>query len=142
MRDRRDDDDVREDEEASLRDAFASLREDDAASAPPFEAVVAAAQAHAKAPADRRRASPVPSLVWPLATAALVAAVITVVRRPERPLPSLASIERWTAPTDFLLETPGREFLGSVPRFGVPPAFGPLVTDGSGPRPRTKKESP
>jgi hypothetical protein len=143
MTDRRDDDNVRGSEEPILRDAFAALRQDDAANAPAFEAVLAAAEARSKHAADRRRPWLVPSMVGSLAAAALVVAVLTVVRRPEPRLPSMASIEQWTAPTDFLLDTPGREFLESVPRFGSPPTTASLdAMAESGRRPKRRSESP
>jgi len=116
---RGDDPGGRKDDDADLRAAFAALRRDDSASAPGFEPLLAAAEARSKAAADRSRRLLVPVMAGTLAAAALVALVITAVRRPAAPLPSLASIEQWTAPTDFLLETPGREFLETVPRIGV-----------------------
>jgi hypothetical protein len=36
---------------------------------------------------------------------------------------SVASITEWKAPTDFLLETPGREWLRTVPAIGVWPGY-------------------
>jgi hypothetical protein len=44
---------------------------------------------------------------------------------------SVASITEWKAPTDFLLETPGRELLRTVPAIGEWPGY--VVTD---PHPR------
>jgi hypothetical protein len=41
-------------------------------------------------------------------------------RRDPAFVPSLAS-EPWTAPTDFLLKTPGFEVLATTPRIGAPP---------------------
>jgi hypothetical protein len=35
----------------------------------------------------------------------------------------LPSSGRWQAPTDFLLATPGRDLLGSIPRIGAPMPF-------------------
>ena len=33
----------------------------------------------------------------------------------------MAAIGQWIAPTDFLLDTPGREFIQTVPEFGIVP---------------------
>jgi hypothetical protein len=131
---RDDERDTRPDDEADLRAAFASMRHEDAARAPTFEAVVTAASRGA---AKRRRPWLVPALTGTVAAAALVVAITAVVRRPEPRVPAARSIDEWTAPTDFLLETPGRDFLGSVPRFGVPREVAPLEI-----RPHRRSEAP
>ena len=78
-----------------------------------------------------------------LAAVGLVAAMITVVWRPEPRLPSMASIEQWTAPTDFLLETPGRQLLETVPLIGTTPSLPPLEgVTGSGPPTKRRSTSP
>jgi len=54
--------------------------------------------------------------------AALVACffLVRLMRQPERPPGTPAvSLTEWKAPTDFLLETPGREVLRTVPAIGV-----------------------
>jgi hypothetical protein len=102
-----------EDDDTDLRDAFAALREADAAQAPPFRVP----RAEGRAPRGHRL---VPWLGGLLAAAGL-AAVLLPRARPlpgPAPTPPAASLERWTAPTDFLLRTPGREILETVPRFG------------------------
>jgi hypothetical protein len=93
-----------------LRQAFAELRGADAAGAPSFAAVTTSARKVRGAP------SMAPLLGRALAAAALAAAVAVglSVRRPPGP-PAIASIEPWTAPTDFLLRTPGSDVLDSVP---------------------------
>jgi hypothetical protein len=101
-------------DDSHLRERFASLRQADAASAPSFERVMGIA---------RNRSN---DAGWRIAIAAciLVVAVAGVTLRvshpPEAPTtrapaPTLAD---WRAPTDFLLDTPGRELLHTVPDFG------------------------
>ena len=83
----------------NLREAFVALRQQEAASAPRF---------------DRTRRSRAPRSLTPrLAFAAMVLiTVAVVVFRPQKPHPSITA---WKAPTDFLLQTPGRDLLTSVP---------------------------
>lgn len=52
--------------------------------------------------------------------ALIVVAVVFLLRlgRPRREAVSIASITEWKAPTAFLLETPGREILQTVPEIG------------------------
>ncbi len=83
----------------NLRDAFGALRQQEAASAPRFDRMW-----RARAPR---------SLTPRLAFAAMVLiTVAVVVFRPEKTQPSITA---WKAPTDFLLQTPGRELLQSTP---------------------------
>lgn len=99
---------MRDDEDdADLRRAFAVLRAEDAAGAPPFAAV--------RARALPRRLARLGGL---LAAASVAAALLgVVVRRPEPPHAAV-SMEQWIAPTDFLLETPGLAIVETVPRIG------------------------
>ena len=85
----------------NLRDAFDTLRHDEAARAPRFETMW--------------RVKPKRRLVPKLAFAAMFLIIVTAVffvRRPEPPRPSISA---WKAPTDFLLATPGRELLQKTP---------------------------
>ena len=83
----------------NLRDAFGTLRQQEEASAPRFDRMW-----RARAPR---------SLTPRLAFAAMVLITVAVlVFRPEKPQPSITA---WKAPTDFLLQTPGRELLQSTP---------------------------
>ena len=96
-------------DDADLRQAFAVLQREDAKAAPTFESVRA-----------RERGAPLRlAPLGGLLAAATVAAVLLgiVVRRPAPP-PPMASMEQWIAPTDFLLNTPGREIVHTVPRIG------------------------
>ena len=80
-----------------LRNAFAELRRAELAHVPRFAVM----------PRKRR-----PYIA--LAFAAVVLLIVLVVAvLPHRP--SAPSISAWKAPTDFLLQTPGRELLVSVP---------------------------
>jgi hypothetical protein len=101
----------RDDPDADLRQAFADLRAADSATAPSYAALMAGR-------AGPRRAELVPLLGTTLAAAALAAslAVGLAVRRRAESRPPMAAIAAWTAPTDFLLRTPGREVLATVPR--------------------------
>ena len=98
-------DDDRDD--ADLRQAFAVLRREDANAAPIFQAVLARARP--------RRLAPLGGLLVAASVAAAVLGI--VVRRPDPPKP-MASMGTWIAPTDFLLSTPGREIVQTVPRIG------------------------
>src|SRR5688572_3397655 len=100
---------MRGDDENDLREAFAVLRREDAKRVPAFEAVRA-----------RRRPRRLPPLGGLLAAASVAAAILAVVARRPDP-PPMASMEEWIAPTDFLLETPGRDIVRTVPRIGLVP---------------------
>ena len=103
------------DDESDLRAAFQALRREDTAQAPPFEAVVAGA--------GRRSLFPGWAM---LAAASLAAAAIAgALRWRLVPPPAATSIGHWTAPTDFLLNTPGRELLETVPPIGGSALFTP-----------------
>ncbi len=104
---------TRDDDEDDLRQAFAALRRDDAEQAPLFEGVLTAAQLR------RGRRGLVPLLGGLVASVAAIVLVVVAVRRPASTPPRMFAIERWTAPTDFLLRTPGREILQTTPRIGA-----------------------
>jgi hypothetical protein len=98
--------------EPDLRDRFAALRREEEQGAPPFAAVRQAARAHRRRPASRR---------WLLAPVSVAAALcLLLVWLTERtgtppPAPPGASLALadWRPPTDFLLQTPGREILAA-----------------------------
>jgi hypothetical protein len=95
----------------SLRSRFAGLRREDERRAPEFAALW-----------RRRESSRRRSFRWLAAGAcALIAlgAMLWMRSSPRYPENNaVASIVEWQAPTDFLLETPGREVLRSVPEIG------------------------
>ena len=109
------------DTERGLRELFDRLREEDRARTPSFDATVAAL-------AQRRRLRP----RWALRMAAAAAAVAVItlayeqrqatVRRDRARAEARRSVlpaPGWTAPTDFLLNTPGSRLLRTVPSFGA-----------------------
>jgi hypothetical protein len=65
--------------------------------------------------------------LWLMAAACgaiVLAAIVWQSATPRRPHDlSVASITEWKAPTDFLLETPGRELLRTVPQIGEWPGY-------------------
>jgi hypothetical protein len=104
---------VNDDQE--FRERFASLRREDAKRAPGFERLLQRS--------PRRSASHLGALA--AASCLLVAAtVVTVLQLSHRsrpaPYDATPSLANWRAPTDFLLDTPGRELLRSVPQIGQP----------------------
>jgi hypothetical protein len=95
----------------ALRPRFAALRREEDQQAPEFARLW-----QARAGARRRHAH------WFAATACALIALLVFLwirsaqRRPDDK--TVASITEWKAPTDFLLETPGRELLRTVPEIG------------------------
>jgi hypothetical protein len=108
------------DDDRELRERFAALRREDEAGAPALERLLARARPRAGTGKEALRLGR-PALA--LAAAAAVFLGIALLD-PRKPPPSLPSITEWRSPTDFLLQTPGREVLESLPRFGeglIPP---------------------
>lgn len=117
------------DDDRDLRERFAELRQQDAVRAPEFSALV-----------QRRAKRAGLSTLSRLAIAAACVLVIAVAlarfhsRPPSKPVPSLTE---WRSPTDFLLQTPGRELLIGVPRLGEWPQS--VAVPGPSPSPTGKK---
>jgi hypothetical protein len=94
-----------------LRRRFAALRQEEDQQAPVFATLW-----RSRAGARRRQTR------WFAAAACAMIALLaflwirSVQRRPDDK--TVASITEWKAPTDFLLETPGRELLRTVPEIG------------------------
>lgn len=109
-------------EDQDLRDRFAALRREDAAAAPPFDAVRASA---VRPPSRRPRLARWAPAITVAAAAVLVALGVLRMRQPREPLVSLATT-RWQSPTDFLLRVPGAEYLEGVPRLS---SWIPQTTD-------------
>lgn len=99
------------DSDDGLRHRFAVLRREEEQHAPKFAALWKAR------PGARRR-----QVRWFAAAACALIALLAFlwIRLVERPPEEItaASITEWKAPTDFLLETPGRELLRTVPEIG------------------------
>ena len=115
--------------ERDLQRQLRALRQADAEAAPSFSHVWARARAQAR-PSTRRRWA---ALRVALPAVCVVAALFVWLQR--EPIESLPAghpaglVSVWETPLDFLLETPGAEFLVSVPRIDVsleldPGAFG------------------
>lgn len=100
-------------DDAELRKRFAALRDEELARIPGFEQVV-----------RRMRLRPHMGLRALAVSAALVvlgiATVPHIFREPTPPAPDVVvpSLAQWRAPTDFLLNTPGRELLQAIPHIG------------------------
>ena len=107
------------DDDRELRETFARLRREDHAHAPPF-----------RLPAAR----PVSPWAFPVKVAAaaaliLVAVVLAVPDSGKRRVPiQLVDLgdAAWHSPTDFLLITPGRELLRTVPPIGSSRGWTPI----------------
>lgn len=102
-----------DDDDRDLRERFAGLRAEDQRTAPDF-----ARLSRRPAPDGRRRRR----LRWAAAATLVVLAVVLFRARSEwlsRPSPDEApSITTWKSPTDFLLQTPGRQLLQASPASG------------------------
>jgi hypothetical protein len=99
-----------------LRERFAALRRDDAKRTPDFERMLRRSR--------HRASSRLGGLVAAscLLLAAVAASVFQISHDRARPAPNAftPSLANWRAPTDFLLNTPGRELMHTVPRIGEP----------------------
>jgi len=108
------DNDFRDDD---LRARFAELRREEEAQTPEF-AFPSPSRAW-----QGRRWSAGKLIAGAVCLATIVAAVFLlrlVPTNPEqKPGKQVASVAEWRSPTDFLLETPGRELLRTVPAIGV-----------------------
>ena len=101
-----------EQDDLDLRSRFHELREYVESSTPPF----------AVKPTIAKRPRPV---IFAVAAAGPAAAVVVIVWTSVvgdgmeiLPLVDMSTVA-WAAPTDYLLETPGRDFLRNLPTFGV-----------------------
>jgi hypothetical protein len=116
------------DRDCELRPLFSRLREEERSRAASFQAVRSR-----PGRGGTRRVAPARSAVALAMLAAGIAFLALVVRGrndddPERvrrqattlpAVPSEIPSQAWRAPTDFLLDTPGREWLRSLPTFGA-----------------------
>ncbi len=106
-----------------LRARFGELRKEVSSNAPGFKVPSVATR-------RKRRVRWIPA-AGGLAAAAVAAVLVLFYEGNPPPVydPGLGSVV-WTAPTDFLLETPGRNLLRSVPRIGVDPRlFDPVENE-------------
>ena len=109
--------DNREFGDDDLRDRFAALRREEEPQAPEFAALLPGMAGRSRR-RDGRRILGATALV-------IIAAAVILWLRPappatrQEPGRPAASLTQWRAPTDFLLETPGRDMLRTVPAIGV-----------------------
>jgi len=121
------------DDDRELAAAFSALRREDQEQFPPFAEVIRRGRAHSRRSAPSRRLR----LLWAGAAAIVVAALAAWLglrlQAPAVPAPSLAE---WRSPTDFLLETPGKEILAA------PTGWSRSVLDLSPALPSSERRSP
>jgi hypothetical protein len=104
-------------DDLDLRERFAALRQEEAAQTPEFDL-------H-RVPARERRRRLSPARIFAVTACVAVAVSVALWLRPassrQQPEPGspVVSITEWKAPTDFLLETPGRDLLRTVPAIGA-----------------------
>ena len=113
-----------------LRQRFATLREEAEQGAPDFQSLLRSKRA---APSARRFA---PTLAVSVAVAVLAAGILWTASDRARHYSNDAGavVLAWKTSTDFLLETPGREVLFTIPRIGERPMSAePLPTLPSAP---------
>ena len=123
------------DDDGTLRELFAQLKEEDRARTPSF-------RPPAMRPVPRRR-----SMVR-VALAAASVVVAIVLARPDQ-TPRIAARQlvdlrasAWRSPTDFLLITPGSELLRSVPSVGSPDDWAPIYPRGDVPAAESTRRTP
>lgn len=112
-----------------LRERFAALRREEAERVPHFTMLE-----------QRRPAKPWPLWKPAMAFVALALAAALFLKFDQRPGPLSRgpSITEWKSPTDFLLQTPGREVLTHVPVFAQWPANTIIPT--TTPKPFSKRK--
>ncbi|HWX25412.1 MAG TPA: hypothetical protein VN083_10235 [Vicinamibacteria bacterium] len=125
------------DADKTLRDAFAWARDAEGGEAPAFARVLAEAR---KGRRHRRRGA----LRLALAGVGAVMLVLVLLRRPVS-LPEethAPSVMDWRSPTDFLLQTPGREVLEAPALGGGLPDYSRIPgLDGLSPDPSERRRS-
>jgi len=107
-------------DDRDLRARFAALRRQEEVHAPGFHALASPPQPVLTRANPGRKG-------WLVFAACLAASIASVLwwQRPiherpaHRPAAPTVSVTAWTAPTQFLLNTPGGEMLRSVPAFGA-----------------------
>ncbi len=119
------------DDDRDLRERFARLRETSGAGASAFPDVIARGRARRARGAARWRAGAGGVVLAAISLLLWTALGHRVDRAPAvadvRPLAVDLGAVTWRGPTDFLLDTPGREFLQSVPALHVDVPVAPLT---------------
>lgn len=108
-------------DDRDLRERFASLRESQRTRMPGFEPLLRRSRRYSRSGARLAAAGLI----------ATVAAVSLLLSMRDRGVPAegvaTPSIASWRGPTDFLLATPGRDLLRTVPDIGVMPSTSPAT---------------
>ncbi len=115
--------------EQRLRRAFGALRSTERRATPPLERLLRRPPKTAWRPARARVAWAAATLAMLVAGAAWLASRPPSPARTERVLADWRRLEvaSWGSPTRFLLDTPGRAVLGSVPRFNEDSRVMPML---------------
>jgi len=105
-------------DDRDLHEAFATLRREEEAQVPIFSLAFEAERN------QRRRRLPGKLIAWSATVAATIAIALWMLPGSRAPYQEhariqTASITTWKPPTDFLLNTPGRELLQDVPAIGA-----------------------
>jgi hypothetical protein len=114
-------------DDRDLRESFDALRREDEGASPAFNSMWDRA---ARRDASRRLTHASRQAVWVAAGVAFLAGATILYWTPSPPPEAVSAdvaraFAEWRAPTDFLLRTPGRELLETVPRVGVDLPSGP-----------------
>jgi hypothetical protein len=120
-------------QDTALRKRFASLRQEEQQHIPAF-----ASQWGRRSRVQRSK-----GLWFAAAGCALIVAIAILLLRSERTNRNEVSkveITEWKAPTDFLLETPGREILQTVPEIGKWQGYTAATSAGDG-HPQVRKKA-
>jgi hypothetical protein len=113
-----------------LRHRFAALRREEEAQAPQFAGSSLRGAGHGRSRSVRKFIAATVCLAT-MAAAVFLLRPVAPKRQPTAPMPDV-SLLAWRPHTDFLLQTPGRELLQSVPAIGALPDSSPAS------RPRQK----
>jgi hypothetical protein len=112
-------------DDQDLRARFASLRDGADVRAPDLDAILQ------RRPAARRPPSRALAFTSGVLCLMVTAGLLHRMNRVHAPVLDVAnpSILSWRAPTDFLLETPGRALLSTVPKIGEMPGPVPAPSE-------------
>jgi len=115
-----------------LRKRFAGLRQEEQQHTPAFAPLWSG---RARAPHSKG--------LWYVAAACVLIVVVAILllrsEQTSRNEVSMVDITEWKAPTDFLLETPGREILQTVPEIGKWQGYTAATSAGDG-HPQVRKK--
>jgi hypothetical protein len=115
----------------ALRERFAALRREEERRAPEFASLWPG-----RVRAQRGKTRWLVAAACALTVVAAVLWLRSILHKPADV--SVASLAEWKAPTDFLLETPGRELLRTVPEIGEWRGY-TVALPGTRPAPARKK---